>query len=370
MEIICEIINLSVIDQMIRLRLYLSSILLLTIILNTQGCRTPEEIHRDSIRETENLFYLTNSEIDPPANDRNLRVNHYPASNERRIDFFYDHIKGIKGIYIGVGTDQNLTFLAWARSDFAYLMDFDIVAVYVNKIHLFFISQSPTILEFGNYWKRNNQKASFKILKKKFEKQNDWKLYQQAWKIAFRGESDVPERFGELRYMARHFKLKTFTNNPEDYSFIRKMVLNHKIQAISGDLKGFKTMQNIARRSLKMNLPVRVLYLSNAEDYFRYPENMRKNYLALPVDDKSVVIRTISVGARYLGFPKGEKFPESGPLHYNVQSLKTFQSWMRYYPKGRLRAMHMLRGKGKKRISHGFSLQVKTPAQLGLVKVE
>ncbi|MCB1175735.1 MAG: hypothetical protein KDK39_19325 [Leptospiraceae bacterium] len=339
---------------------------LLGLLFAPSACQTPEEARAEWLKESRAVFELT--ETDPPAADRGLRVPHYPASNERRIDFFRPYVKDLGGTYIGVGTDQNLTFVAWARSEFAWLMDFDEVAVYVNRIHFFFLTQSPKFEDFSKLWSRKEKQNSYALLQKTFGSAADWAAYKQAWLIAHRGESDVPERFYELKYMSRHFGLKSFHNDPADYQYIRTLAMEGRIQAIPGDLRGQITMAAIAKKSAELKLPVRLLYLSNAEDYFDFPEDMRRNFKALPVDQKSVVIRTISVGAQSLGFPPGEKFPEAGPLHYNVQSLPVFQQWMNYYPKKRLRVMHMLINKGADFKTRGFSVQQKTPADLGLVK--
>ena len=60
--------------------------------------------------ERSRLFQL--SKFDTLPEDTNLHADHYPASNERRIDLFRSHLNGLGGGYVGVGTDQNLTFVA------------------------------------------------------------------------------------------------------------------------------------------------------------------------------------------------------------------------------------------------------------------
>lgn len=327
------------------------------------GCLSKAERATAQRKEHTNIFPLLKT--DAPAQNRGMRVSHYPASNEMRIDLFRPYVENLGGIYIGVGTDQNLTFIAWAKSDFAYLMDFDAVAVYVNRIHFFFIERSPTFADYETLWKRVNKASSLILLKKTFGKSPDWHYYQEAFLIAHRGTSDVPERFADLRSMARRFGLKTFVNDPADYTYIRTMLQEGRIQAIPGDLMGTVTLREIARKSQAMQRPVRLLYTSNAEEYFRYPDAMRANFANLPTDAKSRLIRTMSTGARRLGFPEGEKFPESVPLHYNVQSLPAFQAWMRFRPDLKLKPVYMV-VKRSRMIRQGLSLQTKSPADLNL----
>lgn len=304
------------------------------------------------------------SSVDKLSEDRNLHADHYPASNERRIDLFRPHIANLKGGYVGVGTDQNLTFVAWARSDFAWLIDFDYVSVDVNRIHLFFISQAPTFAEFRKLWDKKNRKSSFALLEKRFGSEPDFYRIRNAFKVAHRGWNDVPERLKELDYMVRKFGLDTFVNNPGDYAYIRQMVLENRIQALPGDLKGTTTIIGIGDAARRMQMPIRVVYTSNAEEYMRFPEQMRNNLLGLPADEKGLIIRTTTTGTKNeLGFPQGERYPETFPFHYNIQPLPVFQAWLARGENFRL--LDMIRHSRK--ISQGMSIQEKTPQALGLV---
>ena len=337
-----------------RFNLAVSPALLVSLIL--AGCQSGPD-HAELVRE----FRLPR--MDKLTEDRNLHADHYPASNERRIDLFKPHIQGLGGGYVGVGTDQNLTFIAWARSDFAWLMDFDYVSVDVNRIHLFFISQAPTFADFKNLWDRKNKTTSFALLEKRFGNEPDFYRIRNAFKVAHRGWNDVPERLRELDLMIRRFKLDTFVNNPQDYAYIRKMVEENRIQAVPGDLKGEITMREIGDAARRMNVPIRVLYTSNAEEYMRFPEPMRKNLLGLPVDQKSVIIRTTTTGTRQeLGWPDGEKFPETFPFHYNIQPMTVFHVWLARGQNFRL--LDMIRHSRK--LQKGLSVQEKTPDALGL----
>ncbi|MCR9141450.1 MAG: hypothetical protein NXI24_04300 [bacterium] len=301
------------------------------------------------------------AQVDKLTEDRNLHADHYPASNERRIDLFRSHIADLKGGYIGVGTDQNLTFVAWAKSDFAWLIDFDYVSVDVNRIHLFFISRAATVQDFRKLWDRKNRKSSFALLEQRFASEPDFYRIRNAFKVAHRGWNDVPERLKELDYMVRKFKLETFVNNPADYAYIRKMVLENRIQAIPGDLKGPTTLLAIGEAARRMEMPIRVVYTSNAEEYMRFPEQMRKNLLGLPVDDKGLIIRTTTTGTKNeLGFPDGEKYPDTFPFHYNIQPLPVFQAWLARGENFRL--LDMIRHSRK--IEKGMSIMEKTPQAL------
>ncbi len=310
-------------------------------------------------RERARHFVL--SAVDSLPEDRNLHADHYPSSNERRIDLFAPHIQNLGGGYIGVGTDQNFTFIAWAKSEYAWLMDFDYVSVDVNRIHMFFIRQAPTYAEYKELWQRKNRKSSFELLEKRFGGEPDFYRIRNAWKVAHRNWNDVPERLRELDMMSKRFGLSTFSNNPADYQYIRTMILDNRIQAVPGDLKGSVTMQNIAMSARRMQVPVRLVYTSNAEEYMRFPDPMKANMLALPADEKSLIIRTTTTGTKHtLGYPEGEKFPDDFPFHYNIQPLLVYQAWMR--KDGGFRVLDMIRHNRK--LEQGLSIQEQTPGQL------
>jgi len=301
--------------------------------------------------------------LDDAPETRGLRVEHYPASNERRIDLFAPRVANLGGIYIGVGTDQNLTFIAWAKSRYAYLMDFDPVVVGVNKIHLYFISISPTYEEYRNLWSPRNRVTSLELVKTHFADDPDLPILLESWKIAHRPHSGVPERLRELNYMTWKFKFRSFHNVKEDYDYIRTMIAEKRIIAVMGDLTADRSMRSIAEAARSLDLPVRLLYMSNAEEYFRYPEEFRKNILALPTDEKGLIIRTATSGAKKLGYPDGEKYEEI-PFHYNIQTIENMKKWMgfRHY----LSVLALLYSRTD--IMKGFSKLEKTPQQTGLVE--
>ena len=266
------------------------------------------------------------AEVDELPAERNLLGEHYPASNERRIDLFRPRIENLGGGYVGVGTDQNLTFIAWARSSHAWLMDFDAVVVATNRIHFALIEASATAEEMRAHWDPDERDATYALLKAKL---GDDPAFEEAWAVAWKARIGVPTRWKDLDSMSERFGLRTFTNDPKDYAHLRAMVTQGRITAVPGDLKGSKTLLNIARSAEQIGVPIRVLYLSNAEEYMRYPQPLRDNILVLPIDDDGKVIRTATKRARSLGYPKGEK-SLSYPFHYNVQTLSSFKAWMRF----------------------------------------
>lgn len=311
----------------------------------------------ETISESE-IFKINQFDVLPK--NRGLTAEHFPISNERRIDLFMKHIENLKGGYIGVGTDQNLSFIAKARSEYAWLMDFDPVIVKVNQIHLYFIERSPDYSEFKKLWELKNKKTTYQLIFDKFSKEKDFVLYKQAFEIAH-PSGRVLSRLRDLDAISSKFPLISFHNNPDEYTYLREMIQKGKIQAIPGNLRGNLTMKAIAESARKLRITIKVLYLSNAEDYFRYDKGFRENIVALPSDERSMVVRTLSVRARFFGFPDGEKYPEDNPFHYNVQKLDNMKIWMNFDMNFFIADMM----KNHTKIEKGISIQNATPTEAG-----
>lgn len=318
--------------------------------------RSSDDVPPKLSPEQARIFRIT--DLDPFPRRRRLRAAHYPASNEYRIDLFQQHIKGLRGGYIGVGTDQNFTFIAWARSEYAWLIDFNPVIVAVNRIHILFLKEAPTYGDFRALWTQPRARKSFELIRKRFLTDEDYPTIVKAWRVARRGSADVPERLKELDKLKRRFGLDTFSSNPRDYAYVRGLALAGRMQAISGNLLGNRTIPAISASARKLNTVIRVMYTSNAEDYFRgYKKNFRESIKGLPLDARGMLIRTVSWGAkRELGWPKGEKYV-SHPFHYNIQPLQNLRAWMAH-PKP-LSIVSLMRK--RTRMSRGFSRIIKEP---------
>jgi hypothetical protein len=301
-------------------------------------------------------------DIDPSPKNRGLFAEHYPASNERRIDLFMPRIQGLGGGYIGVGTDQNFSFIAKARSECAFLMDFDAEIVKVNRVHLFFWERSQNFDEFKGFW---NPKRKQEI--ETFITQNSGESFKDlldGYRLGLKSNW-VPGRLEELNYMHKKFGLVTFSHSDDEFQYIKKLIQNKRIQAIVGNLLGDKSMNSISKLSKEIDCPIRILYTSNAEEYFAFPDSFRQNILNLNTDEKGVLLRTITAGTKHgWGYPEGEKYPEKYPFHYNIQPLQNLQKWMSL--KSPLKIYDIMKGRVAKTI--GYSEIEKSPEEVGYIK--
>jgi hypothetical protein len=87
-----------------------------------------------------------------------------------------------------------------------------------------------------------------------------------------------------------------FLANENDYRFVRQMHLQNRIIPIVGDFAGTKALASIAAYLVKNGYKVSAYYTSNVEQ-FLFQGEMFEHFLAnvrkLPVDDRSVFIRAV-----------------------------------------------------------------------------
>lgn len=145
----------------------------------------------------------------------------------------------------------------------------------------------------------------------------------------------------------------TFLDDPAQYAYIKNLWGTGRVIAIRGDLTAAKTMQGIAQATRDAGMIVRTVYMSNAPQYFNFDDQFRANIGALPFDEKSVFLHTLTRGA--FGYADGY-------YHYNVQPGLNFQAWLET---SRFRKLtQILRHRTPVKGVKGVSVMEKTPADL------
>ncbi|MCP4500284.1 MAG: hypothetical protein GY822_10025 [Deltaproteobacteria bacterium] len=247
-----------------------------------------------------------------------VRDTHYWISNENRLDLFYDDVKDRGGIFIGVGTDQNYLLAAWSKPSVLVLMDFDQAVVDLHLVYRALFMSSSTREDFLKAWEKKNRKATRRLIKtfykdeRRRQKRAKWAFGQARWA--------VERRMNRVRKHMNAIGMKTFFDDDEQFLFIKELFTQGRVFSLRGDLTAVRTMRSISKAAKAEEQTVGVLYLSNAEQYFSFDWKFRRNISRLPVDDKSLVIRTN--GLRSLKRVKGTYY------HYNAQSLASFQEWL------------------------------------------
>ncbi len=277
---------------------------------------------------------------DPPPEEL-TKGRHYWTSNEYRHDLFRPVVEGLGGIYVGVGTDQNYLIAGWMRPEVLVAMDFDGLIPELHGIYGLVFAAAATPREFLGYWLRG--KGIERLVAEAHPE--DPRRVKALLRVLSNARWRVRRRLRWTKETFRELKVPTFLTDQRQYDHIRELFARGRVFAIRGDLTGDKTVRDIAAAARRAGLPVRALYTSNAEDYFRYGDAFRRNIAALPFDEKGVVLQTSGRG----GHSKID-----GHYHYVWQYGRDFQGWLARPEIGRIHDLirrHAKRlGKGRSRI--------------------
>jgi hypothetical protein len=250
--------------------------------------------------------------------DKLTRNSHYWVSDEKRHDLFREAIAGKGGVFIGLGTDQNYLMAGWARPDVLVPLDFDQMVVYLHYAFRVAFLNAKTPAEFVDLWSEENKRKMKRLLKAEYQ---DPDLQKGVLKAFGAGRRHVYRRLGRARRAYRKLDVPTYLQDPEQYGFIVGMFKANRVFPVRGDLTASNTVKDVAEAVRKTGLRIGAIYLSNAEQYFKYTKDYRENMLALPLDEKSAVIRTIGQRSRW---------SPDGLYDYIVQNGDNFHAWLKY----------------------------------------
>ena len=240
-----------------------------------------------------------------------VRGNHYVVSNEDRPHLFHDAVAGLGGVLVGVGAEQNYVFAGWARSEILVLMDFDQLVVDLHRVYAAVLRQAETPEDFVAWWSPGNERSARRLLKRISTSKDDRRALLGAYRVARRST------YRRLRWLRRAYRRETpcFLTDPAQYAHVAGLVRAGRVFPVRGDLTQRGTLAAIGGALRRIGRSVRVLYLSNAEEYFSYNDAFRSSIRELPADEQSLVLRTS---------PRDY----DGYYRYHLQGLVEFQSWM------------------------------------------
>jgi hypothetical protein len=278
-------------------------------------------------------------------------------SNEDRLELFKDSVADIGGGYVGLGGTQNFLLASWANSEWIWLFDFTRRVVTANRIHVAFLKNAATPAEFRSLWTRKSKGKAMEIIDSEFSKDPDIGYVKKTWNI---GLGYIPWRFNNLDRVTKKYRYRIWLNDQAYYDRLRNLAVRDHIIARKGNLNGTLTIAGIADSAKKMGVPVRIIYLSNAEEYIQsYSDQFKSNFTALPADDKSVLLRTTSVFRGVFPWAPDSEISTDKGFHYNVMPVKIFQEWLAL-PAKKLRVTDMMRP-GAIDMKNGFSIANKKP---------
>ena len=256
---------------------------------------------------------------------------HYVKTNERRHDVWFPYLEDKRGIYIGVAADQNYTLIALAKSEFVFLMDLDWRVTELHRCYEVLIENSDTPEALVERFHKDNEEASVELLTQAFSSQmseDELRKNLMSWRGA---RETVYRHLSKVIKREQDGAQTSWLSNPEYYAHIKKLYESDRVRMLVGDLTGPTTLGGtIADAAKNLGLPVQVLYLSNAEEYYDYTSQYRKNIQNLPIAQSSVVLRTI--------YSKDWVHADS-LWNYQVQPLADYQQQLQEPMNGRRNRM-------------------------------
>ena len=238
---------------------------------------------------------------------------HYICGDEYNVQLFYPHMKELGGAYVGVGADQGYLFIGWQRPKAAWLIDYDDWVIAIHKAYRVFFMEATTPEAFLALWSSEGEERAKSLLA---EKLADDPQLDTITKLYERNRSTTSYRFDRLLRTFEKAEVPAFINDQEQYDYVRTMLEERRIKPVLVNLLDDEGLASIAAAAKALALPIRLLYLSNAEEYWNYTDQFRENIRALPTDEQSFVFRTLSTWTRNKDY------------QYNKQSLANYQDWL------------------------------------------
>jgi hypothetical protein len=212
---------------------------------------------------------------------------------------------------------------AWARPRLLVVVDFDQVVIDLHQSYRAAFLACETPRQFVSFWApgRAARRAALEAINDILPQGPERYRIKQVF-VEYR--DNVKWGLRKVRERAAQFDFTTFMDDPEQYAVLRRIFLEERYLFVRGDFTGTKTLADLSRAATEVGLPVRVLYLSNVEQYFSWGSgHFRDNMLGLPVDERSVVLRAYGFGRHRTA---------DGNYRYYVQAARQFQQWLRHQP--------------------------------------
>jgi hypothetical protein len=247
------------------------------------------------------------------------------------------------GVYIGVGPEQNFTYVSALQSKLAFVVDirrqnmlellmyktlFELSPDRATFVGNLFSRVRPAGLDtkssaaalFAAYEKakvdpalyaKNLQAIKASVTKHGFQLSNeDLNKIEYVFQVFSKGGPGITYEFSSaspssLANPSSYTRIMTTTDpsgknsaflaNEENYLYVREMQRKNLIVPLVGDFAGPAVIRNIGRYLKERNSTVGVFYISNVETYLDESQKQAfyANVTALPVDSSSMFIRFI-----------------------------------------------------------------------------
>ncbi len=255
---------------------------------------------------------------DPPpeeldATREDLKGRHYLSGDEANLQLFLPRVKDLGGAYAGVGSDQAYLFAGWQKPELVFVTDYDPWIKWLHLAYAAFFKEAEDLTTFRQLWKE--PKVGLEVIKTAYEGRTRRKV---SWVFA-RAAHKVNRRLRRLEKWSKARGFPSFASDDEQYRFVRQLVLEGRVRPLVCNLLESQCLVGLGAALKQVGVPLRVLYTSNAEQYWDYSDQFRANMQAQNFDEKSVVLRTLA-----------SKRSANKDYQYNSQSGPNFQAWLKH----------------------------------------
>lgn len=238
---------------------------------------------------------------------------HYITSNEWNLQLFYPHIRNLGGGYMGVGTDQAYLFIGWQRPAFAWLTDYDPVVKDVHRIYHAFFLAAATPEDFLAYWEPDRVEEGQALLEALPLEPRHKRRVQRLYRTY---QKQIAERLHTVRTGMLDAKVPSYLTDVETYRYVRDLVQARRVRPMLVNLLADRGVKAVGEAAQSLGVPLRGIYLSNAEQYWSYGTRFRRNMRSLYWDDGSLLLRTLLTWGRNRDY------------RYAVQPMDNFAAWL------------------------------------------
>ncbi|HZS04734.1 MAG TPA: hypothetical protein VFD58_07860 [Blastocatellia bacterium] len=281
------------------------------------------------------------------------------------------------GAYIGVGPDQNFTYIAHIKPRIAFMIDIrrdcnlqhfmfkavfhlarnraeylallfgkplpkdlkkweqasisDLVVNYVDRT-----PSNPKLIE-KNWTDIRKKIQSFNLTLNQADYDKIREIYNAFTQSGLEVRYTIRDRpsgrfFPAFRDLLLEKDLegrqRNYLASEESYQFLKKMQERNLIIPVTGDLSGTKALREIGKYLQETGDKVSAFYTSNVEFYLFRQDNAFQRFVEnvkyLPIDKRSVIIRSYFNYAYY-----AYQHPQTVDNHFSVQLLQTIDSLVR-----------------------------------------
>ncbi len=327
------------------------------------------------------------------------KAGYFGSDNLVSNELTYQHVLGklaegkvTGGVYLGVGPDQNFTYIAQIKPKLAIMLDIrrDALLQHIMFKSLFMMSRSRVdylsnlfarplpkdykkwndrpIRDLVDYYDRTplDQKMADKLkieMHKRIESfgltlnQRDWETVDEIYQAFYTDCLEVRYTIRD-RPTGRFFpafrdlllekdlagKYRNYLASEADFMVIKTMHDQNRIIPATGDVAGVKALKSVGDFIKEIGENVSAFYLSNVEFYLFRQDSMGRfveNLKSLPIDSRSVIIRSYFNYAYYTNI-----HPQTVDNYFSVQLLQPIGALIKGYDAGEFSSYYELTTRG------------------------